>query len=120
MRIREPYVQRLLFGRALWVGLLAKALAVILTVIFWAVVRVFDGHSASADQPFYDMHSLVIDSDSFGRLTCVIQMYILLSKHSRSVHLGLSVYSHGRRMQSNANEIQTECAVQNKEVPKML
>ncbi|KAI5476755.1 bud site selection-related protein [Pseudohyphozyma bogoriensis] len=35
--IREPYVRKLLFGRALWVTFLSAAIVAILTVIFWAV-----------------------------------------------------------------------------------
>lgn len=35
--IREPYVRKLLFGRALWITLLTAILVAILTVIFWAV-----------------------------------------------------------------------------------
>lgn len=35
--IREPYVRKLLFGRALWVTLLSSAVVAVLTVLFWAV-----------------------------------------------------------------------------------
>ncbi|CCM05293.1 uncharacterized protein FIBRA_07507 [Fibroporia radiculosa] len=35
--IREPYVKKLLFGRALWVTALVAACTVALTMIFWAV-----------------------------------------------------------------------------------
>ncbi|GAA5900135.1 hypothetical protein JCM6882_002622 [Rhodosporidiobolus microsporus] len=35
--IREPYVRKLLFGRALWVSLLSAVIVAVLTVIFWAV-----------------------------------------------------------------------------------
>ncbi|GAA5856242.1 hypothetical protein JCM9279_006696 [Rhodotorula babjevae] len=35
--IREPYVRKLLFGRALWVTLVSSALVAVLTVVFWAV-----------------------------------------------------------------------------------
>lgn len=35
--IREPYVRKLLFGRALWVSFLTAVIVAILTVIFWAV-----------------------------------------------------------------------------------
>ncbi|KAM0750273.1 regulator of G protein signaling superfamily [Meredithblackwellia eburnea MCA 4105] len=35
--IREPYVRKLLFGRALWVTLFTAVLVAVLTVIFWAV-----------------------------------------------------------------------------------
>ncbi|GAA6056961.1 hypothetical protein JCM3770_001987 [Rhodotorula araucariae] len=35
--IREPYVRKLLFGRALWVTFLSAAVVAVLTVIFWAV-----------------------------------------------------------------------------------
>ncbi|BGP19553.1 hypothetical protein JCM10213_000153 [Rhodosporidiobolus nylandii] len=35
--IREPYVRKLLFGRALWVTLLSAVIVAVLTVIFWAV-----------------------------------------------------------------------------------
>ncbi|GAA5995277.1 Rax1p [Rhodotorula paludigena] len=35
--IREPYVRKLLFGRALWVTFLSAVLVAVLTVIFWAV-----------------------------------------------------------------------------------
>ncbi|KAL8293326.1 hypothetical protein RQP46_000027 [Phenoliferia psychrophenolica] len=35
--IREPYVRKLLFGRALWVSLFTGVIVAILTVIFWAV-----------------------------------------------------------------------------------
>ncbi|GAA5837743.1 hypothetical protein JCM3766R1_000571 [Sporobolomyces carnicolor] len=35
--IREPYVRKLLFGRALWVTFLSTVIVAVLTVIFWAV-----------------------------------------------------------------------------------
>ncbi|GAA5995887.1 hypothetical protein JCM5350_004083 [Sporobolomyces pararoseus] len=35
--IREPYVRKLLFGRALWVTFLSTIIIAVLTVIFWAV-----------------------------------------------------------------------------------
>ncbi|GAA5915094.1 Rax1p [Sporobolomyces salmoneus] len=35
--IREPYVRKLLFGRALWVTFLSTVIIAVLTVIFWAV-----------------------------------------------------------------------------------
>ncbi|GAA5971899.1 hypothetical protein JCM21900_000646 [Sporobolomyces salmonicolor] len=35
--IREPYVRKLLFGRALWVTFLSAVVVAVLTVIFWAV-----------------------------------------------------------------------------------
>ncbi|GAA5881120.1 hypothetical protein JCM1840_007111 [Sporobolomyces johnsonii] len=35
--IREPYVRKLLFGRALWVTFLSAVIVAVLTVIFWAV-----------------------------------------------------------------------------------
>ncbi|GAA5933441.1 hypothetical protein JCM3775_000694 [Rhodotorula graminis] len=35
--IREPYVRKLLFGRALWVTLVSSAVVAVLTVVFWAV-----------------------------------------------------------------------------------
>ncbi|KWU43396.1 regulator of G protein signaling superfamily [Rhodotorula sp. JG-1b] len=35
--IREPYVRKLLFGRALWVTFLTAVIVAVLTVIFWAV-----------------------------------------------------------------------------------
>lgn len=35
--IREPYVRKLLFGRALWVSFLTAVIVAVLTVIFWAV-----------------------------------------------------------------------------------
>ncbi|GAA5984637.1 hypothetical protein JCM10908_003435 [Rhodotorula pacifica] len=35
--IREPYVRKLLFGRALWVTFLTAIIVAVLTVIFWAV-----------------------------------------------------------------------------------
>ncbi|GAA6012773.1 hypothetical protein JCM10207_005355 [Rhodosporidiobolus poonsookiae] len=35
--IREPYVRKLLFGRALWVTFLSAVIIAVLTVIFWAV-----------------------------------------------------------------------------------
>lgn len=37
LRIREPYVKKLLIGRALWVSTLVAACTVALTMIFWAV-----------------------------------------------------------------------------------
>ena len=37
LRIREPYVNKLLIGRALWVSTLVAACTVALTMIFWAV-----------------------------------------------------------------------------------
>ncbi|KAJ6598455.1 RGS domain-containing protein [Mycena vulgaris] len=37
LRIREPYVKKLLLGRAIWVSLLVTAFVVALTLIFWAV-----------------------------------------------------------------------------------
>ena len=37
LRIREPYVKKLLVGRALWVTTLVAACTVALTMIFWAV-----------------------------------------------------------------------------------
>jgi len=37
LRIREPYVKKLLVGRALWVSTLVAACTVALTMIFWAV-----------------------------------------------------------------------------------
>ncbi|KAG8898137.1 Bud site selection protein, Revert to axial protein 1, partial [Tulasnella sp. 403] len=37
MQIREPYVRKLLLGRAIWVTFLIAVLTVILTIIFWAV-----------------------------------------------------------------------------------
>ncbi|GAA5939327.1 Rax1p [Sporobolomyces koalae] len=35
--IREPYVRKLLFGRALWVTCLSTIIIAVLTIIFWAV-----------------------------------------------------------------------------------
>ncbi|GAA5865158.1 hypothetical protein JCM3774_002154 [Rhodotorula dairenensis] len=35
--IREPYVRKVLFGRALWVTFLTALIVAVLTVIFWAV-----------------------------------------------------------------------------------
>ncbi|GAA6022773.1 hypothetical protein JCM11491_005575 [Sporobolomyces phaffii] len=35
--IREPYVRKLLFGRALWVTFLSTVIVAVLTVVFWAV-----------------------------------------------------------------------------------
>lgn len=37
LTIREPYVRKLLLGRAIWVTFLVAALGTILTIIFWAV-----------------------------------------------------------------------------------
>ncbi|KAG8897918.1 Bud site selection protein, Revert to axial protein 1 [Tulasnella sp. 417] len=37
MEIREPYVRKLLLGRAIWVSFLIVMLVVVLTIIFWAV-----------------------------------------------------------------------------------
>jgi hypothetical protein len=37
LTIREPYVKKLLLGRAIWVTLLVTAFVVALTMIFWAV-----------------------------------------------------------------------------------
>ncbi|GBE84204.1 RGS domain-containing protein [Sparassis latifolia] len=37
LRIREPYVKKLLLGRAIWVSVLVSACMVALTMIFWAV-----------------------------------------------------------------------------------
>ncbi|KAI9057716.1 hypothetical protein FKP32DRAFT_1597929 [Trametes sanguinea] len=37
LRIREPYVKKLLLGRAIWVSVLVAAISVALTMIFWAV-----------------------------------------------------------------------------------
>ncbi|KAL0958850.1 hypothetical protein HGRIS_014169 [Hohenbuehelia grisea] len=37
LRIREPYVKKLLLGRAIWVTFLVAAFTVALTLIFWAV-----------------------------------------------------------------------------------
>lgn len=37
LRIREPYVRKLLLGRAVWVSVLVAAFATALTMIFWAV-----------------------------------------------------------------------------------
>lgn len=37
LRIREPYVYKLLLGRAIWVTTLTIAIVAIITVIFWAV-----------------------------------------------------------------------------------
>jgi hypothetical protein len=37
LAIREPYVRKLLLGRALWVALLVAIFTVALTLIFWAV-----------------------------------------------------------------------------------
>ncbi|KAI0916545.1 hypothetical protein AcW1_010110 [Taiwanofungus camphoratus] len=37
LRIREPYVKKLLLGRAIWVSVLVAACVVALTMIFWAV-----------------------------------------------------------------------------------
>ncbi|KAL1744924.1 RGS domain-containing protein [Schizophyllum fasciatum] len=37
LHIREPYVRKLLFGRAVWVSVLVAAFSTALTMIFWAV-----------------------------------------------------------------------------------
>jgi ABC-type glycerol-3-phosphate transport system permease component len=37
LRIREPYVQKLLLGRAIWVSILVAAFVTALTLLFWAV-----------------------------------------------------------------------------------
>ncbi|KZO90632.1 regulator of G protein signaling superfamily [Calocera viscosa TUFC12733] len=37
IRIREPYVRKLLLGRALWVSLMIVVAFTVLTIIFWAV-----------------------------------------------------------------------------------
>ena len=37
LRIREPYVKKLLIGRAIWVSVLVTACVVGLTMLFWAV-----------------------------------------------------------------------------------
>ncbi|KAJ7604645.1 RGS domain-containing protein [Roridomyces roridus] len=37
LRIREPYVQKLLLGRAIWVTVLVTIFVVALTLLFWAV-----------------------------------------------------------------------------------
>lgn len=37
LRIREPYVKKLLIGRAIWVTILVTAFTVGLTMLFWAV-----------------------------------------------------------------------------------
>lgn len=37
LRIREPYVKKLLLGRAIWVTVLVASCTVALTMIFWAV-----------------------------------------------------------------------------------
>ena len=37
LHIREPYVKKLLLGRAVWVSVLVVACTVALTMIFWAV-----------------------------------------------------------------------------------
>ncbi|KDQ51895.1 hypothetical protein JAAARDRAFT_198765 [Jaapia argillacea MUCL 33604] len=37
LTIREPYVKKLLIGRAVWVSILVAAITVALTLIFWAV-----------------------------------------------------------------------------------
>ena len=37
LHIREPYVRKLLLGRAIWVSILVAACVVALTMIFWAV-----------------------------------------------------------------------------------
>ncbi|KAJ7319062.1 RGS domain-containing protein [Mycena albidolilacea] len=37
LRIREPYVKKLLLGRAIWVSILVAAFVAALTLVFWAV-----------------------------------------------------------------------------------
>lgn len=37
MHIREPYVRKLLLGRAVWVTFLITILVIVLTLVFWAV-----------------------------------------------------------------------------------
>ncbi|PFH47574.1 hypothetical protein AMATHDRAFT_151789 [Amanita thiersii Skay4041] len=37
LTIREPYVRKLLIGRAIWVSLLVAVFSTVLTIIFWAV-----------------------------------------------------------------------------------
>jgi hypothetical protein len=37
IRVREPYVKKLLLGRALWVSLMIVVTFTVLTIIFWAV-----------------------------------------------------------------------------------
>ncbi|KAG8761372.1 Bud site selection protein, Revert to axial protein 1 [Serendipita sp. 396] len=37
LAVREPYVKKLLVGRAIWVSVLVAVLTTILTIIFWAV-----------------------------------------------------------------------------------
>ena len=37
LHIREPYVRKLLLGRAVWVSVLVAAFSTALTMIFWAV-----------------------------------------------------------------------------------
>lgn len=37
LRIKEPYVKKLLLGRAIWVSILVAAFVAALTLIFWAV-----------------------------------------------------------------------------------
>ena len=37
LRIREPYVKKLLVGRAIWVSVLVAACVAALTLLFWAV-----------------------------------------------------------------------------------
>ena len=37
LHIREPYVRKLLLGRAVWVSVLVAAFSTALTLIFWAV-----------------------------------------------------------------------------------
>jgi len=37
MQIREPYVRKLLLGRAVWVTFLITVLVLVLTLVFWAV-----------------------------------------------------------------------------------
>lgn len=37
LRIREPYVRKLLIGRSIWVSILVAAGVTALTLLFWAV-----------------------------------------------------------------------------------
>jgi ABC-type glycerol-3-phosphate transport system permease component len=37
LSVREPYVKKLLIGRAIWVSVLVAVLGTVLTIIFWAV-----------------------------------------------------------------------------------
>jgi len=37
LTIREPYVKKLLMGRAIWVTILVATFTVLLTMLFWAV-----------------------------------------------------------------------------------